>query len=258
MMFLLRLLAPALIGCILLLSSAHLAVLFDACFYLASLLILSPSWVTGPWRRDEGQDRNILGELSEGWRCIRTSATLKKLLLLDFLTSLVGMASWSTAAAFLETVVHVPAANNGWIQASMGLSGALGTRFAVGLQASPRTLAWILTAIAGSYLCLAQCATLKGIVAVWFLRGLIIGIFVVLISQEMARQVPSEVMGRVQAAWDQVACLACFFGSMATPWLLRHAGAVGAFRLYALVMVVFTCLWWVRLWRNKADPQVGG
>ena len=250
MMFLLRLVSPAFIGVVVLLANARVGIAFDACFYVASLAVLAPRWVNGPWKGSEVEGRAVLVELYSGWRTIRTTPTLHQLLVLDFCVSVVGMATWSTAVAFLEMVVHVPAVNNGWLQASMGLSGALGTRLGAGLRAHPGTVARLITGVAASYLLLTQCTTLQGIIGVWFLRGLIIGMMVVLISREMARRVSAEVMGRVQAAWDQVACLACFCGSVATPWLLRQVGAVGAFRIYAAIMVVLVALWWIRLWRS--------
>ncbi|CAM9975731.1 unnamed protein product [Phaeothamnion confervicola] len=247
--FLLRLIAPAVIGVVMVLSSARLGIFVDSLFYLGSIAALWPRWVTGPWVGAESRD--VLGDLVGGWRAIVASETLRRLLMLDFLTSLIGMAAWSTTAAFLETVAHVGAVNTGWLQASMGFSGALGTRLMAGRAATPWRVAWLLAGIAGTYVLLAQATTLGGIVGVWFLRGLVIGSLVVLIAQEMAAHVPAQVMGRVQSAWDQVACLACFAGSMSTPWLLRHCGAQGSFQLFAAVMVAFVVVWWGRLLRAR-------
>ena len=243
-MFLLRIIAPAGIGLVMLASNARWGIAFDMLCYLASFVALLPAWVSGPWREQESEQRNIVNELAEGWRAIWQAAELRRLLILDFIISVVGMASWTSAAAFLETVAHVAAANNGWLQAAMGITGALGTRLAVGVRASQRNVAWLLTAVTGTYILLARCHSLQGIVGVWLLRGLVIGVMVVLIAEGLARQVRSEVMGRVQAAWDQAACIACLIGSLITPGLLRYGGATGSFRIYAATMVLVTIAWW--------------
>ena len=39
-------------------------------------------------------------------------------------------------------------------------------------------------------------------------------------------------MGRVQAAWEQAVLIACFLGTIITPWLIGHGGPLLAFRLY--------------------------
>jgi len=61
----------------------------------------------------------------------------------------------------------------------------------------------------------------------------------VLISQQLAREVPAHLMGRTQAAWEQSVLFACFMGSVITPWLLRHAGPLLAFRLYGWAFLGF-------------------
>ena len=235
--FLLRLISPAVMGCILLLSDARGGILLDASMYLVSTCLIAPSWVTGP--RCEVATASEEGDWRAGWQLLLASTQLRGLLWADLLISFLGMASWSTAVAYLEQVLQVRAANNGWLQASMGITGALGTRWVTRLPAGPGLRWGLLGLITLSYLGLAQADSLTKLVLIWSLRGLGVGGLVVLISQQLAREVPPTHMGRVQAAWEQAVLIACFAGTIITPWLLRHGGPLLAFRLYGWAFLAF-------------------
>jgi MFS family permease len=235
--FLIRLISPAVMGAILLLSDARGGVLVDASMYLVSTWLIAPAWVSGPRQNPPASAEE--GDWRGGWRLLWHSAELRGLLWADLLISFLGMASWSTVVAYLEQVLQVRAANNGWLQASMGITGALGTRWVTRLPAGPWLRWGFLGLITLSYLGLAQADSLPKLVLVWSLRGLGVGGLVVLISQQMAREVPATHMGRVQAAWEQAVLVACFAGTMITPWLLRHGGPLLAFRLYGWAFLGF-------------------
>lgn len=256
--FLVRLVAPALMGIILVVSDARVGIAVDAATYLVSLALLAPAWVSGPFEpavssRSEGSWRG-------GWQVLLGSADLRGLLLVDLGLSFLGMASWSTAVAYLEQVLHVRAANNGWLQAAMGLTGALGSRGVVRFRDTPRLRWALLGLITLSYLGMGASRNLPALVCCWMLRGLGIGAFMVLMSQQIARQVPSTHMGRVQAAWEQSVLLACLAGSLMTPWLLREVGALASFRLYGwafLTGYLVALVRALRAWRcaNGALPS---
>lgn len=244
--FVIRLISPALMGIVLLLSDARMGVALDGLAYLLSFLLLAPGWVTGPRQplvQGESQDWR------EGWRTLWGSANLWPLLCIDLLISLLGMASWSTAVAYLEQVLHVRAANNGWLQAAMGVTGTVGTRAVGRLPQGPRLQWGLLAIVTCSYLCLGYCNTLPQLVLAWSLRGLGVGALVVLISQQLAREVPPQCMGRVQAAWEQAVLAACFVGTIITPGLLRHGGPLLAFRLYGWAFLLLASLGW--LWSRR-------
>lgn len=239
-MFLLRLLSPALIGLILLLSDARMGVAVDGLMYLGSTLLLWPRWVNGPpVERQAGQED---GNWREGWRILWRSPGLRALLAVDVVISFLGMASWSTAVAYLDQVLLVRAANNAWLQASMGLTGALGTYWLGRVRHGRALIIALLALVTLSYLGLAHAHSLTHLVLVWSLRGLAVGGLVVVIAQQLARQVPSSAMGRVQAAWEQAVLFACFLGSAMTPLLLRSAGPWQAFRLYGWLCLAAFCL----------------
>jgi len=241
--FLLRLVSPALMGVILVVSDARAGIAVDAFLYLISSLIIWPGWVTGPRVQPQvGDAESHQGGWREGWKLLLASRRLLGLLWIDLLISFLGMATWSTAVAYLAQVLHVRAANNGWLQASMGITGALGTRWVMRLPQGTG-LRWLLLGIITcSYLSLGHCDSLTKLVLAWSLRGLGVGGLVVLISQQLAREVPSHLMGRVQAAWEQSVLIACFLGTIITPWLIGHGGPLLAFRLYGWAFLALVLL----------------
>lgn len=239
--FLLRLISPALMGIILVVGDARLGVAADAFLYLISTLVIWPAWVTGP-RIAPSEVARAEGGWREGWKLLLASADLRGLLWIDLLISFLGMATWSTAVAYLEQVLHVRAANNGWLQASMGITGALGTRWVMRFPQG-KGLRWILLGlICTSYMSLGHCDSLTKLVLAWSIRGLGVGGLVVLISQQLAREVPSHLMGRVQAAWEQSVLVACFLGTIITPWMISHGGPLLAFRIYGWAFLGLTLI----------------
>jgi MFS family permease len=168
------------------------------------------------------------------------------MLSLDVVLSTVGMAAWSTTVAFLQVVLHQPAACNGWLVASTGVAGAFGSRLAGRWRMRRSTYVGLLIAITVSYLSVPHVHQLAGLVVVWLLRGFCIGVFVVSFSQCIARETPPELMGRVQAAWEMSACLAAFLGSVSTPWLIRHLGPAGSFDLFGSITLTVALVWAIR------------
>lgn len=246
-MFLARMVAPALIGAVLLLTNARIALLFNAALYVVSNFWLASKVVTGPRRPPEALT-SPWQEVSEGWRFLLRTRGLRSLLALDALTCLVGMATWSMLVAFLETVLHLPAANNAWLQGTMGFTGALGTALHARLPHGMLKPGYVLVGLTFSYYLLTLANSLSWLILAWCLRGLVIGVMVVMISQAMARQVPDHVTGRVSAAWEQACYFACAVGSCGTPWLLKTQGAQRSFFLCFEVMVALTVGWWFTQW----------
>ncbi|GMU57719.1 MAG: hypothetical protein AMXMBFR33_68650 [Candidatus Xenobia bacterium] len=241
--FLIRVVSPAIIGLLLVAFPVTVAIWIDILLYLVSTVMLLPAWVTGPRvAPEEGAERP--GAWREGWRTILGTSELRSLFLLDVIISLIGMAAWSTTVAFIVVALKLPDAYVGWLQAATGLAGAVGTR--MGTRFGPRrsTYLGLLATITVSYLLVPLATTMPALVAIWLARGLAIGVFVVLFSQQIARLTPPEKMGRVQAAWDMAVCVSAFLGSAATVWLLRELGPAGSFALFGVLMLLVTAAWW--------------
>lgn len=239
--FLIRVLSPAVIGLLLIVAPVTVAIWLDIALYLLSTALLSPGWVTGP--RVDVPDDPTQGEWREGWRTILGTPDLRSLFLLDVVISLIGMAAWSSTVAFVAEVLKLPDAYVGTLQAATGLAGAIGTR--LGTRFGPRrnTYLGLLAIITVSYLLVGAVETLPLLIGIWAARGLAIGLFVVLFSQQIARLTPPEKMGRVQAAWDMSVCVAAFLGSGSTVFLLGSLGASGSFTLFGVLMVLVTLGW---------------
>lgn len=236
--FLIRLVAPAVVGVMLTQLSASSAIWLDIGTYLVGAVLLLPGWVTG--RVLDTPEREAPGAWRDGWRTILGSQALSQLLLTDVLLTLIGMAAWSTTIAFLAEALHRGAADNGWLMAATGLAGALGTRLSGWLPKGRSLYALLAGLIAATYLLVPGADTLRELLALWLVRGLCIGVFVVVLNQRIAHETPAEVMGRVQAAWGLAVCVAAFLGSLATPVLLKTVGAVGSFYVFGGAMAVVT------------------
>lgn len=234
--FLMRLISPPLMGVLLAVWPATVGIQVDMAAYLLAAALLVPVWVTGP--RVATPENEPKGAWKEGWRTILRSRALSGLLALDVLLCLVGMAAFSITVAFLEQVLHLGAQANGWLLATTGLAGAIGTQVAGRLGRGPGVYAALSAAIAATYLLVPFASSLPMLMVIWSLRGLAIGALCVLINQRIASEVDASVMGRVQAAWGLAACLAAFVGSASTPWLLGHLGARGAFTLFGVMLAV--------------------
>lgn len=236
MAFLVRLVTPALMGALLAFQPATVGIWVDMAAYALGILFLLPAWVTAPGGEvaQEAEAR----EWQDGWRAIAASPRLRSMLVLDVLLCLVGMAAFSSTVAYLTEVLKLGAQANGWLLATTGLAGAIGTQLAGRLSKAWRVYAALTGAIALTYLLVPYVSVLWLLMIAWSLRGLAIGALGVLINQTIAAAVPAEVMGRVQAAWSLGACVAAFAGSAATPWLLRHLGAARSFTLYGVLLAV--------------------
>lgn len=236
--FLIRLVAPAVVGVMLTRLAASSAIWLDIGTYVVGALLLLPGWVTG--RTLELPERESPGAWRDGWRTILGSQALSQLLLTDVLLTLIGMAAWSTTIAFLAEALHRGAADNGWLMAATGLAGAFGTRLSGWLPQGRSLYALLAGLIAATYLLVPGADTLHELLALWLVRGLCIGVFVVVLNQRIAHETPAQVMGRVQAAWGLAVCVAAFLGSLATPVLLKTVGAVGSFYVFGGAMALVT------------------
>lgn len=225
--FLLRLISPALMGLLLSVYPARLGIVADMAAYGIAVLLLLPAWVTG--RIVVTPETETPGAWKEGWRTLLASPSLRTLLSLDVGVSLAGMAAFSLTMAFIQTVLHLPPQANGWLLATTGLAGAVGTQLAGRLRTWSGVYPSLTGAIALTYLLVPLSGSLGGMMGFWMLRGLAVGALSVLINQAIAREVSAAVMGRVQAAWGLAACLAAFAGSAMTPVLLRVMGASAAY-----------------------------
>jgi predicted MFS family arabinose efflux permease len=160
------------------------------------------------------------------------------MVVLDVLLSAVGMAAFSLTVAYLTTALRLPAQANGWLLATTGVAGAVGTQLAGRIPRSRARFALLTGMIAFTYLLVPAMPNLAALVMVWAVRGVAIGSLCVLFNQAIVRETPPDCMGRVNAAWGLAACLAAFAGSAATPLLLRTLGAAGAFVLFGALLTL--------------------
>ena len=252
--FLIRLVAPAVVGALLVHLPAASAIWLDLATYLVGAALLAPAWVTGPAL--ERPSRARAGEWREGWRVVLGSPVLGRLLAMDFLLTVLGMAAWATTVAWLDLVLHRSVAENGWLMAVTGLAGTVGTRLVGYVPRSQGLYAFLAGVFSASYLLVPATDSLPGLLVLWFVRGAALGAFAVALQQQIARETPAEVMGRVQAAWGLAGCLAAFLGTLLTPGLLRTAGAAGAFYAFGLAMaLVAAWLAFSRIPVREAPPE---
>jgi len=254
--FLIRLIAPALMGLLLTVYPARMGIVADMAAYALAVLLLLPAWVKGSISVEP--EAESPGAWKEGWKTIRNSPPLRTLMSLDVVVSLAGMAAFSLTMAFIQSVLHLPAQANGYLLATTGLAGAVGTRFAGRLRHVGGVYPGLTAAIALTYLLVPFSGSLGMMMAFWMLRGLSVGALSVMINQTIAREVPASVMGRVQAAWGLAACLAAFAGSAATPVMLRVFGASASY--FALGGLVAILAFWMtaRAWLARWRPRLAG
>jgi MFS family permease len=246
--FLVRVVSPALMGVLVAAFPPTVAIWADVLAYGVAAWLLAPARVTGPrLAAAEGPG----GDWLHGWRVIGASRVLRELLVLDVLLSLVGMAAFAITLAYLETVLHLPGRDNGWLLATTGLAGAAGTQLAGRLPAGSGRFALLTGMVALTYMLVPAMPGLAGMMAVWALRGVAIGALCVLLNQAIAREAPAEAMGRVTAAWGLAACLASFAGSMATPVLLRTVGAASSYVLFGTLLALLAL---ALAWRALVAP----
>jgi len=207
--------------------------------YAVAFALLLPSWVRGHLPRVADE---VEAAWTEGWKTILRSGVLRNLLVLDTLLCLIGMAAFSITIAFLEQDLHLAPQANGWLLATTGLFGAVGTQLGGRLVNRQRVYIVGTFMIAVSYLLVPHATTLPLLLAMWSLRGVAIGVLGVLINQRLAEEVSGAVMGRVNAAWSLAACLAAFVGGASTPWLIRTIGPAQAYTLFGVLLVLVAAL----------------
>ncbi len=252
--FLLRLIAPALMGLLLAVYPARMGIIADMAAYALAVMLLLPGWVKG--KIAVTPEAETKGAWKEGWRTLMETPSLRTLLGLDVGVTLAGMAAFSLTLAFLQTVLHLPAQYNGWLLASTGLAGAVGTRFAGRLRRWSGVYPGLTGMIALTYLLVPISGSLGMMMGFWMLRGLAVGALSVLINQAIAREVPAPVMGRVQAAWGLAACLAAFAGSAMTPLMLRGLGASASYLGLGAGVAVLALGMAVGGWVRRQRPRL--
>jgi MFS family permease len=236
--FLLRVISPAAMGLLIAVYPPTVGIWAAMATSFVAAALLLPPWVTGP-RLPIPQDEPK-GAWKEGWRIIARSPTLREMVVLDVLLSVVGMAAFSLTVAYLTTELHLSAQANGWLLATTGVAGAIGTQLAGMLPRGRATFAGLTAMIAFTYLLVPAMPTLATLLPIWAVRGVAIGILCVLFNQAVMRETPAEAMGRVNAAWGLAACLAAFMGSAATPLLLRTVGAAGSYLLFGALLTLLS------------------
>lgn len=234
--FLVRVVSPALMGVLVAFYPPTIGIWATMATTFVGALLLAPRWVTGP--RLPLPEDEPKGAWKEGWRIIGGSKVLREMVMLDVLLSLVGMAAFSLTVAYLQTELRLPAQANGWLLATTGIAGAIGTQLAGRIPRSRARFAVLTGMIAFTYLLVPAMPNLAALVAVWAVRGVAIGCLCVLFNQAVVRETPADCMGRVNAAWGLAACLASFAGSAATPLLLRTVGAAGSYVLFGALLAV--------------------
>ncbi|MCA9793931.1 MAG: MFS transporter [Candidatus Eremiobacteraeota bacterium] len=231
--FLIRMFVPAFMGVLLAFISPGHALLCDLVAYLVVLVLLAPRWVRPPHSHGELQ----APDWRLGWQRLAQSSELRGLAVMDFMLTFLSMAGFSTMLALLEQQVGVPARYNGWLMAANGLAGAVGTRVAWRFSHDRRALARLSSAMAVAYIGAWLATSFWQLIPLWLLRGWAVGVLVVKLEQRLVANTPPEAMGRVQAAWNLITCLAAFGGSMSTPIFIDHLGAGPAFGLFGLTML---------------------
>jgi MFS family permease len=235
--FLLRLVGPPLTGLLLAVAAPTVALQGAMLAYAAGVLLLWPAWVTG---RELEPVEGEGDDWREGWRFLMREHQLRGLLGLDVIHGVIGTAAFSLTIALLDQALRLPPQANGWLLATTGLTGAVGTTLAARLGSGRPVFALLTAAVATTYMLVPLAASLPALMAMWMLRGLAIGAYCVLINQRMAALTPATIMGRVQSAWGLAACMAAFLGSVSTPLLLRTLGAVQAYTLFGMVLTLVT------------------
>lgn len=253
--FLMRVIAPAAMGALVAVFPPTIGIWTAMAACLLAVALLLPAWVTGP-RLPVPADAPR-GAWKEGWRIIGASPVLREMVMLDVLLSVVGMAAFSLTVAYLTTELHLPAQANGWLLATTGVAGAIGTQLAGKLPRGRATFAGLTAMIAFTYLLVPAVPTLALLLPVWAVRGVAIGVLSVMFSQAAMRETPADAMGRVNAAWGLAACLSAFAGSAATPFLLRTVGAAGSYVLFGALLTLLSlaiALLAARAWLAKPAP----
>lgn len=243
-LFVMRLFSPALLGIILTVSDIYVGLALSATVYVFSSALLLPDWVNGPWQ-GENTPESLSRQVIAGWNTILGSISLRQFLAVDLTFCLIGMGAWSSSASWLQEIAHQPPAANGWLQAAMGVGGALGTRLGSGRRATTRNLLLMLTGIGLTYTILLVGHDLTTICSAWFCRGVLIGNFAVVLNQQLARKVKPEVIGRVQASWEQAINVALFLGSITSPWLLQRFGVLGTYQIYVAAILTLSAVSWL-------------
>jgi MFS family permease len=238
--FLTRMISPAAMGALLAVVPVSIGIATDmASFWISGALILTLYRLS--LRPAEGAEATVENEVTtsdwrDGWRALWQSAALRWILPLDAVLCVTGMCSFGMVMAYLEQVAHVGAHHAGWLMAVAGACGAIGTQLAGRLGQSRRSYLIAATFYALAYGLAGWGASLGAILVAWMLRGLGMGLISVMISRRFAAEIPVAVMGRAQAAYDQVCCTAVVIGGASAPLVLRHIGPAAAYRGLGLIV----------------------
>jgi DHA3 family macrolide efflux protein-like MFS transporter len=237
--FLTRMIAPAAMGALLAVVPVSVGIAADmASFWISGLLILTLYRLTLPAPDVAATEAEtpVGHDWRDGWRALWQSPALRWILPLDAVLCVTGMCSFGMIMAYLQQVAHVGAHHAGWLMAVAGACGAVGTQLAGRLGQSRRSYLMAASSFAVAYCLVGWGVSLGAILFAWVVRGLGMGLISVMISRRFAAEIPVAVMGRAQAAYDQVCCLGAVLGGVSAPLLLRHVGPATAYRGLGLVV----------------------
>lgn len=259
--FLTRMMAPAAMGALLAVVPVTAGIVADmASFWISGALILSlyrlsvghPDRATPAATVAEAD-----GDWRDGWRALGRSAALRWILPLDAVLCVTGMCSFGMIMAYLERVAHVGAHQAGWLMAVAGASGAVGTQMAARLGQSRRGYLVAASLFAVAYGLAGWGASFGAILTAWLLRGLGMGMISVMISRRFAAEIPVAVMGRAQAAYDQVCGIAAVIGGACAPLVLRQVRPAVAYQGLGLIVGTFLAVAAATAaWTRQPEPPM--
>jgi MFS family permease len=257
--FLTRMISPAAMGALLAVVPVSIGIATDmASFWISGALILT-LYRLSLGTQAEGEtaaDEPAPSDWRDGWRALWQSSALRWILPLDAVLCVTGMCSFGMVMPYLEQVAHVGAHHAGWLMAVAGAVGAIGTQLASKVGQSRRSYLLAASLYALAYGLAGWGASLGAILVAWVLRGMGMGLISVMISRRFAAEIPVAVMGRAQAAYDQVCCLAVVIGGASAPLVIRQIGPAVAYRILGLIVGGFLLMAALAAaWSRQAEPS---
>jgi len=124
-----RLIGPSIAGVIIAITGEAWCFMIDAISYLAVIGSLLAMTVTAAETATVIRKLNVLEQFSEGWRYVKNSPPISKILLLLALVSLVGMPYTVLMPIFANEILHGGAYTLGFLMAASGTGALTGALF---------------------------------------------------------------------------------------------------------------------------------